>query len=268
MVVIFAHRGFSARHPEMTRAAYAEAIAWSAGAGVPLGLECDVHFAADDQLICLHDLTLDRTSNATGPASDRTVAELRRVDFGSWRVRRPTADQRALVTLEELLAMVAAARRRGVDITLAIETKHPNPRGLEVEARVAAMLGGYGWDRPGSPVRVISFLPQAVARLGELLPDLQRTLLVEVDLAPWASGQLPPGVRIAGPDLALLRTDPGFVARAAAHGNAVHVWTTNQPADIAFCLDLGVLGLTTDHPDRVAAELERRGLVATGSVST
>ena len=251
MVAVFAHRGFSSRQPEMTRAAYVEAIAWSEATGTPLGLECDVQFSADDQLVCLHDLTLDRTSDASGPAFERTVAELRVVDFGSWKVRRPTADQRSLVTLEELLSLVVRARRRGVPVGLAIETKHPNPRGLAIEDRVAAMLAAVGWDQQGSPVRIISFLPEAVGKVGGLLPHLDRTLLVEVSLGAWSTGALPPGVGVVGPDVALLRADPGFVGRARAHGNEVHPWTVNTPADIRFCLELGAGGITTDYPERV-----------------
>jgi glycerophosphoryl diester phosphodiesterase len=256
-MLIFAHRGFSGRQPEATRAAYLEAIAWSARTGHPLGLECDVQFSADDELICLHDLDLDRTSDATGPAVERTVAELRRVDFGSWRVRRPDADQRALITLAELLELVRTARDRGVEVSLVIETKHPNPRGLDIEDRVAEMLRAYDWHRPGSPVRVISFSVPAVDRLGLLLPDLERTLLIEATLAPWTSGVLPSGVAAAGPDLALLRADPGFVARTRGYGHGVQAWTVNRPADVELCRALGVTAITTDHPDRVAVVLGR-----------
>ena len=75
--VIVAHRGFAGRQPEMTRAAYAEAIAWCAQTQIPLALECDVHFSADDQLICLHDLHVNRTATTRGRAIEMTVAELK-----------------------------------------------------------------------------------------------------------------------------------------------------------------------------------------------
>ena len=52
----------------MTKAAYQAAIEWAYETEIPLGLECDVHFSADDELICLHDLTLDRTSTSSGRA--------------------------------------------------------------------------------------------------------------------------------------------------------------------------------------------------------
>ena len=78
----------------MTRAAYRAAIAWSAKTGIELGLECDVHFSADDQLICLHDLSVKRTSRSRGRAHDMTVAQLKRLDFSRpgprrWAVRVP-----------------------------------------------------------------------------------------------------------------------------------------------------------------------------------
>lgn len=242
----------------MTVAAYREAIAWAARHDVELGLECDVHFSADDQLICLHDLRLDRTSNATGPAFGRTVDELRMLDFGSWKLAQPSANQRAMVTLHDLLIMVRDARTAGIKITLAIETKHPNPRHLEIEHRVAEMLADFGWDQPGSPIRLISFSQAAITELGRILPGLERTFLIQVTFGRWGTGELPDGVRIVGPDLALIKRDPDFVARARAHGNEVHVWTVNRAEDIRRCRDLGVTGFTTDYPDRVETILSGR----------
>lgn len=262
MPTIFAHRGLSSQHPELTRAAYRAAIDWAARTGTALGLECDVHFSADDQLVCLHDLTLHRTAAIPTRAIDLTVAQLKAIDFGSWLQVRPTPAQRELITLRELLEMAVEARADGVPVSLAVETKHPNPRGLEVEDRVASMLREVGWDRPGSPVRLISFSWAAIERFGRLLPHLERSLLVEVDLERCRDGRLPADVHVVGVDVRLLRTDPGFVARARAHGNEVHAWTVNDPDDVRFCRDLGVTGFTTDYPMLVAEVLAERALTA------
>jgi glycerophosphoryl diester phosphodiesterase len=253
--VLIAHRGFSSRHPEMTRAAYRAAIDWASDNGIALGLECDVHFSADDELVCLHDLTVDRTSTSTGRAYQRTVAELKQLDFGSRRVLDPQPEQRELMTLRELMIMVRDARQDHVPVSLVVETKHPNDRGREVDERVAAMLTEFGWDHPGAPVRLLSFSVKAVKRFGWLLPGLERTLLIEDDLGRWRDGRLPDGVRVVGPDLALIKEDPEFVTRSRRKDHDVHVWTVNEPEDIRFCLDLGVTGFTTDFPDRVAAIL-------------
>ena len=210
---------------------------------IELGLECDVHFSADDQLICLHDLKVDRTATSSGYAFGLTVAELKRLDFGSRRFPEPTAEQRELVTLLDLMIMVRDARALGVPVRLVIETKHPNRRGLDVERRVAAMLADFGWDSSGSPVMVISFSPAAVRNprpAAGLAEGCGR-----VPLLRWGNRRLPEGIKIIGPDLELIKTHLGFVARAQAHGNEVHVWTVNAPDDIRFCRDLGVTSRPT-----------------------
>lgn len=267
MIPIVAHRGFSARQPEMTRAAYVEAIRWAEATGTALGLECDVHCSADGELICLHDLTLDRTANAVGWAHDFTVVQLRQLDFSHGQSPDPSCDQKALVTLAELLAMVSAARNRGVAVHLVIETKHPNPCGLDVERRLADLLSSYGWDQPGSGVRVISFSEPAMEAVGLLLPHVARTFLIGATLGKWADGHLPHGVRVAGPDVRLLHDDPDYLSRAHALGNEVHPWTVNSPEDIQFCLDLGVDAVTTDDPEAVRAVIASGHSLATSEYS-
>jgi glycerophosphoryl diester phosphodiesterase len=84
---------------------------------------------------------------------------------------------------------------------------------------------------------------------------LERTLLIADDLGKWRDGKLPDGLRVAGPNLMLIKEDPDFVSRSIQKGHQVHVWTVNEPDDIRFCRDLGVAGYTTDYPDRVAAIL-------------
>ncbi|HEY5786134.1 MAG TPA: glycerophosphodiester phosphodiesterase family protein [Microlunatus sp.] len=255
--MIYAHRGYSAKEPEMTRAAYRAAIAWAERTGSPLGLETDVHFSADGQLICLHDLSVDRTSTSTGRAYERTLAELQTLDFGSWKVRRPTEDQRTLIGLAELLELVAGARRRGVDVSLAIETKHPNPRTTEVEDAVATLLAPYGWTDPGSPVRIISFFLPGLERAAETMPHLPRTLLLEQHLGPWRDGHLPEGVTAVGPDYLLLRREPDFISRVLDRDHEVHVWTVNRSRDISWCLSRGVTVITTDDPAGARAAVDR-----------
>ncbi|SDR68650.1 glycerophosphoryl diester phosphodiesterase [Friedmanniella luteola] len=255
MSAIFAHRGWSARHPEMTRAAYQAAIGWAATTGAELGLECDVQFSADDQLVCLHDEDLRRTAGLPDRPVDLTVAELKRLDFGSWVRVSPEPEERELVTLAELLTMTAEARAAGAAVTLAIETKHPNPRALDVEDRLAAMLADRGWDGPDAPVRLITFDLDSLERLGRLLPGVPRTLLVHRDLTPWWDCALP-DVTVVGVDLTLLRRDPGFVEHLLSQGREVHAFTVNHPDDVRFLRDLGVSGFTTDCPPEVHAVLD------------
>ncbi len=76
---IFAHRGYSAKYPENTLAAF------RATAELPVeGVEFDVHLTADRQVVVIHDEKIDRTSNGTGYVKDLTLEQLRKYDFGSW----------------------------------------------------------------------------------------------------------------------------------------------------------------------------------------
>lgn len=263
MVQVFAHRGSSGAHPEMTRAAFRAAIELARERGVPLGMECDVHFTADGDLGCLHDRTVTRTGRVDGTAPATPLIELdrsglQRIDFGSWRAdltaeRELTPQEREFVHLADLLDMVAQARDAGVDVSLAIEAKHPVPRDAEVEAAIAALLAERGWTGADAPVRMISFDAAAVARMSELLPELPQTFLVD-DEESWAAVPLRPGIAI-GPGGHVLRDDPEFVNRVHAAGREVHVWTLNEPEQIRQAIDLGVDAVTSDWPDRVLDQL-------------
>ena len=76
--LVFAHRGGCALGPENTIEGFDRGI--RAGAD---GLELDVRISADGHPVAIHDATLERTTDATGPVSHRTAAELARVDAAS-----------------------------------------------------------------------------------------------------------------------------------------------------------------------------------------
>ena len=73
---ICAHRGASDTHPENTLAAFREAIRLGAHM-----IEFDVALTKDDQLVLMHDSTLDRTTNGKGPVSGFTLNELKTVSY-------------------------------------------------------------------------------------------------------------------------------------------------------------------------------------------
>uniref|UniRef100_UPI00029B1FB5 glycerophosphodiester phosphodiesterase family protein n=1 Tax=Rhodococcus sp. P14 TaxID=450821 RepID=UPI00029B1FB5 len=74
---VVAHRGASAAKAEHTLAAYELALQEGAD-----GLECDVRLTRDGHLVCVHDRTVDRTSNGSGMVSEMTLAQLEELDYG------------------------------------------------------------------------------------------------------------------------------------------------------------------------------------------
>ena len=91
---VCAHRGASDTHPENTLAAFRQAIRLGAQM-----IEFDVALSKDGQLVLMHDATVDRTTNGKGPVSQLTLAELKKLDAGSWKgdqfknERTPTLDE-------------------------------------------------------------------------------------------------------------------------------------------------------------------------------
>ena len=77
---ICAHRGASRSHPENTLVAFREAIRLGAHQ-----IELDVRLSSDGQLVLMHDATVDRTTDGHGRVADLTLAEIKRLDAGSWK---------------------------------------------------------------------------------------------------------------------------------------------------------------------------------------
>jgi len=282
--LVVAHRGASFDVAEHTLSAYTAAIESGADA-----LECDVRLTRDGYLVCVHDRSVNRTSDGQGLVSELDLAGLNALDFSSWHDDWPgTADHLlrdepylsgvapdrdaagGVLTLEKLLELVHDASR---PVRLLVETKHPTRYGGLVEKELVRLLARFGWAgqpgpvssirrRPIEPaegrVTVMSFAPIALRRVRLLAPDVPTVLLLERLLPGRRDGSLPAGVGIAGPSLATLRASPKFVARTHERGNLVYVWTVDDLDDMRLVLDLGVDAVITNRPAMVIAELARR----------
>lgn len=249
--LVIAHRGSSGAVAEHTLGAYRRALA----EGVD-GLECDVRLTADGELVCLHDRTLERVAGLDRVVSTTTLAELRELDFGSWKHgaapdRDP--DSGRLVTLRELIELASSAAR---PTGLLIETKHPTRFGSRVEHEVAALLTELGLDGPRRPgatwARVMSFSHLAVRRMASLCPQLPTVFLMSAPLRlPYRGGSLPSDAQTAGLDIAILRDRPEVVANHHEQGHEVFVWTVDEKEDITLCLELGVDAIISNRPATV-----------------
>ena len=244
-----AHRGASHENAEHTLGAYVAAM--DAGAE---GLECDVRLTADGHLVCVHDRDLRRTASQRGVVSTMELSELSELDFASWKNPWSELDDEApdqdeslntVLTLRRLLETVADYDRR---IEVAIETKHPTRYAGLVEKRLVEMLRDFGWDRAGSPVRVMSFSFTALQRVERLAPDVQVVQLIE-HAQYWPMLRRAIGKDwIVGPGIVELREHPKLGSRISRAGHDIHVWTVNTPEDLQVCLDLGVKAVITDRP--------------------
>jgi glycerophosphoryl diester phosphodiesterase len=242
-VLVVAHRGFSADAPEHTGAAYDRAV-W-AGADV---IECDVQVTADDQLVCVHDATVDRTTGgtATGPIDSFTLAQLREMDFGSWF--GPEFAGAKIVTLDEQLSCYHAA---DPTVQFYIETKTQPDQGDVMETTLVELLRSHDLIPTGepdvrtSPVIIQSFDASSLATVRSMAPSLPTAQLLAATTAEIDAGQLPP-VDVLAPSNAVLTSHPDLIDRAHAAGLEVHTWTVDDPAQIQSLVDQGIDGFFTN----------------------
>ncbi|WP_431980625.1 glycerophosphodiester phosphodiesterase [Streptomyces qinglanensis] len=192
-----------------------------------------------------------RTSGDSGPTEHSGRAE----HLGAAGRLGVAADPEStsVLTLDRLLTLVAEAPR---PVELAIETKHPTRWAGQVEERLLELLDRH---RLRTPVRVMSFSARSLQRVRTAAPDIPTVLLTQFLLPRHRDGRLPYGVRAVGPSIRILRTHPEYVARAHRAGHEVHVWTVDEPEDVALCVRLGVDAVITNRPRQVRAQL-RRGL--------
>ena len=244
---IIAHRGSRLLWPENTLVAFDGGL--RAGAH---HLETDLHLTADGHVVCLHDDLLDRTTDGTGPVAALTLSELRRLDAGynhrldgefpfrARGIRVPTLGE-VLATFPDA-GVVVDLKQDGLERPLAALLDRMDAWGRVIigsfsDRRLVTMI------RESSGKAQVSAGPRA-ARKWWLASRVGRP-----GPAGYVALQVPPSMYGLGV------IDRRFVRTAERAGLQVHVWTVNQPADVARLWELGVHGIITDRPDHIAARL-------------
>jgi glycerophosphoryl diester phosphodiesterase len=270
---LIAHRGASGYAPEHTRAAYLLAIQQGADF-----VEQDLVLTKDGQLVCLHDVTLERTTNVEqvfpdrfierpgpdGPtrhwmAYDFTLEEMKQLDAGSWFDPRFAGER--VLTFQEAIDLLTGK------VGLYPELKSPDvyrARGVELAPVVIDALRQNGLDTSDRLI-LQSFDEATLRTLARELPSIPRVFLMERAIAErWLS---PVGLKEAaafvsgiGPAKQILEARPEIVEWAHDAGLTVTPYTfragatgkfPNVRAEMRhFLFELGVDALFTDNPDQ------------------
>jgi glycerophosphoryl diester phosphodiesterase len=240
--LIIAHRGYRARYPENTLAAFDAGLAAGADA-----LEFDVRLTSDGHAVVIHDQTLERTTSGRGAVERCPLATLRRLDAGSWFDRRHAGAR--VPTLAEVL------ERFGRVIDLNIEIKTPGADCRPVDADLALeVLRQVHAHRLADRVLISS----ANRRVLELVAARRRPLEVALVDGAALSAETVDWCRQTGaaawhPDHR--RLTPAAVARMHAAGCRVCAYTVNDASRAAALARIGVDGIFTDEPAGMRAHL-------------
>jgi glycerophosphoryl diester phosphodiesterase len=215
-VKIYAHRGSSKQHPELTLAAYKAAIDEGAD-----GFECDVRLTKDNQLVLWHDSDMERIAGNSARIADSTFGEIKELYPQAMR-------------LDELLILARDNKKE-----LAIETKHPVPTGSAVEKKVVELLEQ---EKHVAQIYVMSFSWLALENIRRINPDQQTVALLH-DKYSFAMRRFT-SAQVIGPGISAFRNKPHL----NQDPRKLFVWTVDDADDMRFCADNGVDVLITNTP--------------------
>jgi glycerophosphoryl diester phosphodiesterase len=282
-VLNIAHQGGEDEFPSNTLYAFRKAI--RAGADM---LELDVGVTSDDQIIVMHDTSVDRATNGTGLVSEKTLSEIESLDAAYWFTpdgsnhythdleagayplrgiatgnRRPPKGYKAAdFRVPTLRSVLQAFPKTPINIEIKGRTKEEDPSEYLANAEVLAReLDGVNRD----DLIVVSFQQTAVDRFHELVPAIGVAPGV-TGVAGWILNGSPPAqgtvafqlpITFEFGETLLDVTTADNVARTHQGGYAVHTWFGDKDVDgaqnwrklVDWCVD----GIMTSHP----VQLER-----------
>lgn len=225
-VLRIAHRGASGHEPENTLAAISRALDMKADI-----IELDVRACKTGELILLHDISLERTTNGSGLVTDATLEELRKLDAGNGE---------RIPTLQEAIELI------GKRTVLNIEMK-----GRGVADKLSEILRNYlkNKDYPPELFIVTSFDKKELHRFSLKNPGVPLGILIArgvFSARARAKRYNAHSVHIPQPYL-----KKWLVRYFQKKGLRVFVYTLNSIWDIAKAKVMGIDGVFSDYPDRI-----------------
>ncbi|MFZ2965125.1 MAG: glycerophosphodiester phosphodiesterase family protein [Rhodoglobus sp.] len=235
-VLIAGHRGDKAGAPENTLAAMRLAIAGDADF-----VETDLQLTADGVPVLMHDWTLDRTTDGSGPVWALTWEQLSDLDAGAWYA--PEFRGTRVPRLEEFLDLVAPSQKR-----IILEVK-----GSWNAAQLAPVVAEIQSRRLDERVIVASFDIVSLRHLRSVAPDIPRAVIARQVVGDPAILAGTCGAIVIVTSSAFAEQQPDAVARIQDAGLGVLLYTLNDADTWTEAITLGVDGIITDRP----GELDR-----------
>ncbi|MBZ0302358.1 MAG: glycerophosphodiester phosphodiesterase [Anaerolineae bacterium] len=233
-VHVSGHRGARAYAPMNTVPSFELAVAQGADS-----VELDVHRSKDGYPVICHDFTVDATTDGSGRVTDKTLAELKELDAGSWF--GDAFRDVHIPTLDEVFEAV------GHKVYVNVEIKSNSVQTDGVETLVAEVITRHGLT---NRVIVSSFNPLALQRFRAALPEVPIAFIYEANMTIDTVGlieQLGVPHEARHPHHSIV--DAAYIAWAKSKGYRVNAWTVNDPTRAVELRDLGVDTITTDAPD-------------------
>jgi glycerophosphoryl diester phosphodiesterase len=231
--LIIAHRGVKAFAPENTMSSFQMAVESKAD-----GVEFDIKLTRDREIIIIHDLTVDRTTNGKGRVKDFSLAEIQKLDAGKFFSEKFIGEPIPL--LSDVLKNLPSHFIINIEITnygslfdgLALKAVNL-VKELDLEKQVIFS----------------SFSPTNLLITKKNAPEIPVAILANAGLSGWISrSNLMSGISPQYVHPYFSDVNKNFVDRQHDKGRKVNVWTVNDPGEIVRLANIKVDGIITDDP--------------------
>jgi glycerophosphoryl diester phosphodiesterase len=228
-MMIIGHRGAPALEPENTLLSIKKAIEIGVDA-----VEIDVHLSKDKEIVIIHDSTLDRTTNGTGPVGNYTLSELKKYDAGKGET---------IPTLQDVIDLIDGK------IKLLIELKEKGAERFVVE-----QIRRNGLE---DNVYVISFWHRLVKKVKEMDSSIKTGVLLIGCPADTSIAD-----RISADALVMKYTfvDAEFVELSHKNGLDVFIWNIDDSNLVKPFSDIGVDGIGSNNPGILVDYFRKSGI--------
>lgn len=244
---VIAHRGLSGKAPENTIASFTKALATR---GVDM-IELDVRMSGDEQVIVLHDRTLQRTSTGNGNARQYTLAEIQSFDAGSWF--HPSFSGERIPLLRDVLELV-----RGT-CWVNIELKGDLFR-RGTENLVKKTIETVRECSMQEFVLYSSFTHDLLAQVRRLEPTATTGVIYNV-YRDFGRSPSKLAQRVGASVFVCARRElsRAMVRDAHQHRLSLYVYTLNEVEEVRKTLDFGINGIISDVADEIVSVVKTKG---------
>ena len=238
--LVIAHAAAAGEAPANTLAGVRASLASAAA------MEIDLHLCADGVPVLLHDPTLDRTTNLSGPVRDASLAELARADAG---------EGEHVPSLDEVFDLVASRIAVMCELKVAPDHREDGTALLDATLAVIRRHAAEPWTA------LHSFDHDLVERARALAPEVDAAAIV----APiGGAGLATLCARAAEHGIGAISLFHGIVAphaveAARRHDLRLWAWTADTPDDWSRLAEAGVDGIITNQPAALRAWKDSRG---------
>ena len=255
--LVIGHRGAAGELPENTIDSFRHALA----SGAHL-LESDVHITRDGVPVLCHDADVDRTTESRGPIAGQDLAALQQLDAGyHFQGEGPERWPHRSRGLRIPSLREAFEALPGAAFNLELKDERPDL----VQACVSLVAEFERADRTlltAAEDATMKLLHEEIAAqgvplaLGACTGEVVAFVRAAIDGSPPPEG--PMALQIPEAFAGRPLVTPDLIRAAHSHDVHVHVWTINEPDSMRRLLDLGVDGIVTDFPARLARVIAER----------